>query len=306
MHRLHDVTCGFFAIFLNIFLIYVVIRCTNPSFRSYSRIVLIYAVYDVIYCIAGLICQEQVDIHDGVYYTFSFGIDYYFPEFVNSIFLSTIYLSLIIIAVTLIPTQFYYRHLLLTSTTAQNGRLILALSLSVISGSSIGLFSYFCRREAQQRGREYYLSKLSDLWKEEGYRNSFVNAIDMKDLVTQSSLVWGTTMIFCSYAIAIYYAYLSLRVIQPSNEVEIANNSRAAQLKSQFTRNLIIQSICAFSFSVLPASLVGVSTLLYLDLPISSSVSMFSLAWMPVFNATSSLLCIGPYRTYVKKILHLS
>ncbi|KAI6198922.1 hypothetical protein M3Y96_00571900 [Aphelenchoides besseyi] len=308
MRQIHDTLCGIFAFFLNIFLIFVVVRCTKPSLRSYSRMVMICAVYDVVYSFVGLICQQdqqQVDIYDGVYYTFSFGIDYYFPELVSPMLLSTIQISLIVIAVTLIPTQFYYRHLLLTSTNAQNGRLIFALCLSVISGSFVGLFGYVCRLEAQKRGREYYLNQLSARCKED-YKDAFVNAIDMRDPLTGSSLVYGTSLIIISYAVAVYYGYRSLKLVRPANESDIANNSRAVQLKSQFTRNMVIQSICAFALSVLPTSLVGVSTLMYFNSPISNSSSMFSFAYLPIFNATSSLICIGPYRDYVKKILHLS
>lgn len=108
VHRVHNLCLAFLGIVLNILLIFVVIKKTRKNFQLYARLVLFCAIYDIIYSLLEITCQHQLEIKNGYFFIFSYGIEQYLSRTAVG-FVGLIHLSLYLMNVTIIPTQFRYR-----------------------------------------------------------------------------------------------------------------------------------------------------------------------------------------------------
>ncbi|KAI6198920.1 J domain-containing protein [Aphelenchoides besseyi] len=234
-HRWHNITFAVLGILLNILLIYVANKRTKKSFRSFASLILLCAYYDVIYSIMELLCQ-----HNGVFLVSAYGIEHYSPRWVVNV-LTTTQFSLLLLAVTIIPTQFYLRYRLLCGGANHRLHLICSLTISILASLWLGILSLINRWDAHKRGVEYYERMLGDEWRDENNKTKFLDAIDLQDRYALCYYASGTIIIAGSYTLALYFGYKSIHAVQPVPIESSGGHGKTEKLKRAYTRNLIVQ-----------------------------------------------------------------
>ncbi|KAI6212765.1 hypothetical protein M3Y94_00067400 [Aphelenchoides besseyi] len=194
-----------------------------------------------------LLCQHQIEIKNGVFLVSAYGIEHHSPRWIVNI-LTTTQFSLLLLAVTIIPTQFYLRYRLLCGGANHRLHLICSLSISILASLWLGILSLINRWDAQKRGTEYYERMLGDEWRDENNKTKFLDAIDLQDRYALCYYASGTIIIAGSYSLALYFGYKSIHAVQPVPSESSGGHGKTEKLKKAFTRNLIVQAVCSYLF----------------------------------------------------------
>ncbi|KAI6237901.1 hypothetical protein M3Y95_00313400 [Aphelenchoides besseyi] len=245
-----------------------------------------------------LLCQHQIEIKNGVFLVSAYGIEHHSPRWIVNI-LTTTQFSLLLLAVTIIPTQFYLRYRLLCGGANHRLHLICSLSISILASLWLGILSLINRWDAQKRGTEYYERMLGDEWRDENNKTKFLDAIDLQDRYALCYYASGTIIIAGSYSLALYFGYKSIHAVQPVPSESSGGHGKTEKLKKAFTRNLIVQAVCSYLFSVTPTGAVAVSILFKWDISGYGVYVLSLLSFCPLLNAISALALVHPYRAFL-------
>ncbi|CAD5222864.1 unnamed protein product [Bursaphelenchus xylophilus] len=286
----------------NIALFLAIKNRTALNVRSYGNMVMVCTMEDIFYTIVLALCHQQIQIVDHKLLIISYGIENILPWWPATILSSMEYFFLIE-AVTILPAQFYYRYYLMTTTTTsqrtKNFVLFFLVFMSCLITSSIAIFAVACHVKSVRRPKSHYTDLLDPVfWDPETNQTEYAGAVDFEDWEGWLFMGWGGVLITVSYVIMMYYGHQSIKGVTLNVDTQNAS-AKVQQLRAQFTRNMIAQTINSFLMAVFPMFIVVV--LMFSGLNIRSyGVAIMSLvAWTPFTNAAMCLTIIKPYRDYV-------
>ncbi|KAI6220950.1 hypothetical protein M3Y99_01578100 [Aphelenchoides fujianensis] len=302
LHRVHDTLVGTVGLILNLLLVYVAIKRTQPNFRKFANLVLLSAAIDILYSFFQLICQHQHEVFNGQFFFMANGIERSVSEH-TSYLISTVQMTIALMSVSILPVQFYYRFLLVHRSYPPSVWLLVGLTgVSVGVSFTLGVLGTLAHIESAKRGRDYYVSQLSAVWNDDRGDSKFISAIDLKDPIALIYYGFGSQVIAVSYGLSMFFGYKSVKFVLPSG-LEISERTKA--LRKQYTRNLIVQAICGYCTSVVPTGFVALISLLHVDARGWFIWFATVISYGPLLNALIPLTIIRPYRSFVASLFGL-
>lgn len=92
---------------------------------------------------------------------------------------------------------------------------------------------------AMKRGDEHYINMLEKSIIYGDPKDTYVSSVDMRDLAAFIYIGWAGLVINVCYCVAIFYCYKSIVQVAPQSGMQLSK--KAAAMRAQFTRNLIVQ-----------------------------------------------------------------
>ncbi|KAI6180584.1 hypothetical protein M3Y98_00736200 [Aphelenchoides besseyi] len=182
--RAHDTIASSLGLFLNLLLISAAWKRTNPAFRSYGHMVLVYAINDTIYALVSLACQRVIELKNGTLFHMGFGLEVGAPMWLSQ----TVEFSNEVVcmqATAIIPTIYYFRYVLISKTRQATIRLLILLTFfSTVLSVTFGISDLLSRSAASKRGTRYYVKQLDAYWNAVNSTAAFTSANDMDDIST--------------------------------------------------------------------------------------------------------------------------
>ncbi|KAI6221691.1 hypothetical protein M3Y95_00988900 [Aphelenchoides besseyi] len=279
------------GILSNTILLTAIFCSSRQKLQAYSFMFLFPACYDFAYSVLELSIQHLVTTQNSKLFIMPHGIEQLAPS--SKYLVIFLHSFLAIHAVFILPCQFKFRYDILRDPNTTTKNLITYVAISSIVGTLCGLNSIWIVYEQQQRPSSYYMKILED--KEVEGREFFLYGADMRDLSTQI-FYCGLGLVTSNVAIglSVFYAWKSYKFVQ-GPEQTMSQHTRS--LQRDFSIGLIVQTINSFIFAISPISCVMFSMIF--DIKLVGLATMLPVSYLPVVNATLTIIVIKTYRRYV-------
>ncbi|KAI6193693.1 hypothetical protein M3Y96_01045900 [Aphelenchoides besseyi] len=290
-YLLVDFVGSVLGILSNTILLAAIFCSSRQKLQAYSFMFLFPACYDFAYSVLELSIQHLVTTHNSKLFIMPHGIEQLAPS--SKYLIIFLHSFLAIHAVFILPCQFKFRYDILRYPNTTTKNLITYVTISSIVGTLCGLNIIWIIYEQQQRPPSYYMKILED--KQVEGREFFMYGADMKDLSTKI-FYCGLGLVTSNVAIGlcIFYAWKSYKFVQVP-EQPISRHTRS--LQRNFSIGLIVQTINSLIFAISPISCVMFS--MVFDIKLVGLPTMLPVSYLPVVNATFTIIIIKNYRLYV-------
>ncbi|KAI6171793.1 hypothetical protein M3Y98_00901700 [Aphelenchoides besseyi] len=286
-----DFVGSVFGILSNIVLLTAIFRSSHQKLQAYSFMFLFPACYDIAYSILELSIQHLITVENQRLFVMPHGIEQLMPESKYIIF--GIHSFLAVNAMLILPCQYKFRYDILRDPHTSTKNLINYVGIATIVGSLCGCNCAWMAYEQQQRPSSYYMKILQE--KQVEGREFFMYGADMQDLSTKI-FYCGLGLVTSNVAIGlcIFYAWKSYKFVQVP-EQPISRHTRS--LQRNFSIGLVVQTINSFIFAISPISCLMLS--MVFGIKLVGLATMLSVSYLPVVNATFTIIIIRNYRLYV-------
>ncbi|KAI6238579.1 Seven TM Receptor [Aphelenchoides fujianensis] len=288
-HFYYELVMAVISYALNFLLLWLVIKKSPKSMKSYRTIILLSCAVDLVFITLNLICMGLVDMHDGRMFMFSGGVFEDFDHPVPVIMIG-IWLFGVNLTVVNIPMEFLFRYSVFCRATplkrwqfaALYGAFIVWITLH-----SIGFAVCFITGE---RSKEF----ASILQKNPIYDNvRFFIVGDSENLWGHLHMMDIQLLVFVSYGIVVFTFRQISKKLKESRE-HLSASTLAAQ--SQLTRIMILQALVPFFVLAMPILLAVMSTIVHANNPMIGFFLACTVAFIPVFNSCCVIVVIPSYR----------
>jgi hypothetical protein len=133
--------------------------------------------------------------------------------------------------------------------------------------------------ESKQRGDDYYRNLMNGPWFNDNARRYYMYSCDIRDVGGKLFFYGGLLLSGFWVNVSIYYSWRAWKHV---NHHQVERSERTRALQSQFTWSLVIQTINACLFAVIPISLICVAMIFRLDGEFIGMGVMSPLSWLPV------------------------
>ncbi|KAI6230254.1 hypothetical protein M3Y99_01080900 [Aphelenchoides fujianensis] len=292
------------GIVVNGLLIWIIFKVASGKLQSFSYLVLISSIFDLFFCVI-----EQLLVRKGVLYVMPHGIEAvlgewsYYTLMVPHIFSCTH-------AVLILGPQFLFRKDLITGSGATFHMLLKYTAVSSAASLFVGVSAAAGIWQAKQRGFEVYLQQMDGPWFNENAKTFFRYAADIASIPLLSNefrdigtiCFYGGALTFTTvcFWVCVYAIWRTFRFVRESSS---QLSDRTAALQRQFTISLIVQTVNAYVFAVIPVGLICFSMLLRWDFEFVGIGTMVPLSWLSFANATLTIYIVRSFRRYVLSLL---
>ncbi|KAI6196142.1 hypothetical protein M3Y94_01074100 [Aphelenchoides besseyi] len=295
LYGLIDNLGALLGIVSNSLLIWIIFRVAKGKLQSYSYLVLISSIFDLFFSVIEVITQHQLLVRHGVVFVMAHGIESqlggwaHYCCMIPHIFSCTH-------SVLILGPQFFYRMDLVTGASPNLYTLLKYTAVSSAASLFVGISAGVGIFQAKQRGFDYYLEQMDGPWFNEKAKRFLTYACDIRDIGTLC--FYGGALVFTTicFWMSVYAIWKTFSFVRDSSS---QLSDRTAALQRQFTIrnvNLIVQTINAFVFAVIPVSQICISMLLRLDLEFVGIGTMVPLSYLSVSNALLTIYIVKAYR----------
>uniref|UniRef100_A0A914DT59 Uncharacterized protein n=1 Tax=Acrobeloides nanus TaxID=290746 RepID=A0A914DT59_9BILA len=198
------------------------------------------------------------------------------------------------LAILSLPVPFFYRFLLVCREhLLSNLEFLLAYSISTVFAIGFTILCGFCWYPSVSHPEKFVFVVNNDYWRnDDGSLPSFI-AANVMDLVTIVMLLLAGIFVSLVYVLIIYF---NGKIWKKLKHLQDEMTSCNQKLQRQFSYTLLIQIIAPLILAFAPVMFVVI--FLFLRIPATGFGLIFNMAtgWLPVVNATSTILLVGPYR----------
>ncbi|KAI6184969.1 hypothetical protein M3Y97_00653900 [Aphelenchoides bicaudatus] len=205
----------------------------------------------------------------------------------------------------ILGAQFKYRHDLITKTNTTWRALIKVIMFTVPCGLYSGVTLAYAIYQSRKRGDDYYKKLMDGPWFNTNAKKYFMYAVDIRDLGGQL-LFYGSLLISIFwFGFCFYYSWKAYKHVHKNEDKIHHVSDRTKELQRQYHWSLVIQTLNAILFAVIPVSIICVSVSLYLKSEFLGIGGMSPLNWLPAANGIATIYIVKPYRAYVLGLFHI-
>ncbi|KAI6229986.1 hypothetical protein M3Y99_01106900 [Aphelenchoides fujianensis] len=288
IHWLNDFVACVCGIFLNLLLIWAIRMTANRNNRQYGHLVLVGALFDVLFSIVELITLHQLSIKDGKMFIMSRGPEFFLRPHVGNPFMAL----------------YSFRYEIITNSDVSVRVLLRNVGITSLLAGVMAFIGWFGTLQAEgRRGRAFYEQQVDDWWKDGDGSSHFVYAMDYRDPFTLAFFFVSLLITNVCFGASLFYAYKAWRFVHDHQTAE--RSARTVRMERQFTRSLVAQTICALVFAGLPISVMCTAMQFNLSIRIAGLWTMSWISWLAAANALLAIVIIEKFRTFVIKTLRL-
>ncbi|KAI6184839.1 hypothetical protein M3Y97_00639300 [Aphelenchoides bicaudatus] len=293
------------GIITNALLLFTIFKVSSGKLQSFSYLILASSVFDVFFCVIEVLTQHQLLVRRGVVFIMPHGIETILPPFSYYLFM-TPHIFSCTHAVFILGPQYVFRYNLVTGNDATFLRLLKYVGVSSAAALFVGLSASVGIYQAKMRGDEFYLKQMDGPWFNSRAKEFFRYACDIRDIGTICFYGGAFVLTTVCFWVCAYYIWKTYRFMAESSA---KLSERTKDLQRQFTWSLIVQTVNAIIFSIIPVSLICVSMLFRLDAEFVGMGdkyilgTMVPLSWLSTANALLTLYIVKAYRRYVVSLI---
>ncbi|KAI1697786.1 serpentine type 7TM GPCR chemoreceptor str domain-containing protein [Ditylenchus destructor] len=284
----------------NVILVALILSEKNEVLKSYSRILLLNCVVDVIYTLACATNVLQFEIYNGYFMFINNG---FFKDAPMSLlyFLGWFWSWACGLAIYAIPFMFYYRYnLICKGETLTMQKFFLALLMPIIAptfDAFVLTSSFWGMRDRRELFCQEFLNHPVWVMPNEGIPSNCLLSGDRTD-------IW--LLLFCIgvcfkgtsvYGTTIWFGMNIHRAMKESNKKA---SRKTIKMQSQLTRILVIQATLPLLTAVMPCMVMLALIVFKINVRGAGLCISGMLSWIPVVNPLSSIFLVSNYR---KKLL---
>ncbi|KAI6193516.1 hypothetical protein M3Y96_01025900 [Aphelenchoides besseyi] len=303
LHTVFQVNClcaSFFGFALNLLLLFLISYKTPSAMRSYARIMRIHVITDLLYDFAILFTGVHPVPIGGKVYLITQGF-YTHTDISVTRYICTWYFWEILIAIALLPIDFFYRFKSVCHNTELQSRTIY---IQVF-------FAYFITWLHAFPNSFNYL--------EIGPRTEtaeFTSELQRFELFNTTDGVpsYGVTVLGGTKALSNFIfilllnafaytviTYTSIRIFYAlKHNANKIQNSKAAELQRQVTRILALQASVPLLIICVPTIGIVFLALAHIDVPRAGAIYVSILSWLSAVKPAATIAVVPRYRNYVK------
>uniref|UniRef100_A0A1I7RQF6 G_PROTEIN_RECEP_F1_2 domain-containing protein n=1 Tax=Bursaphelenchus xylophilus TaxID=6326 RepID=A0A1I7RQF6_BURXY len=273
------------GVLVNLLVLFVIYKTTTSSTSAYGRMLMATATYDALFSACEFVEQHQVILKNGIMFVIPKGVEKCLDHGLYPLFFFP-HLFLCTMGCFILPAQYYYRYMLITSPNKVTGytlvRSLIVAALAACACATAGTIGLY---HSRQLPPEYYMEQVDPAWLTEG-NSTYMYAVDTAD--EASSLYFHFAGVFSNifFTASLYYIY---KIVRFMNSTSTTSSKRTRKMQQQFTRVIIIQGIDTFLFAFIPLSVVCMGVLFHGDWPVLGMLVMMPLCWLPFVNGMFSL-----------------
>ncbi|KAI1697356.1 serpentine type 7TM GPCR chemoreceptor str domain-containing protein [Ditylenchus destructor] len=283
------------SLIANLILLALIVSEKNEVLKSYSRILLLNCVIDVIYTLACSSLAYQFEIYNG---HFIFVNNGFFKDAPMSVqyFLGWFYVWTCGLAVYAIPFMFYYRYTLVCKGVVLTmQKFFLALLVPIIVGSFDAFMltsSHWRMRDKQEQLCQELLNH--PLWMTpDGLPKNCLISGERSDpalvLFCIGVCFKGTSV----YVTTIWFGVNIHRAMKESNKYA---SRKTIKMQTQLNRILKLQAVLPLFTAVLPLCVMLVLIIFKINILGAGLAISAMLSWIPVVNPLSTIFLVSNYR----------
>ncbi|KAI6220022.1 hypothetical protein M3Y99_01631100 [Aphelenchoides fujianensis] len=189
-----------------------------------------------------------------------------------------------------------FRHDVLTNNSTSIRDLLKVLGLTSACGLFTGLSLVLAIHQTKERGDEFYIHQLDPNWREHPDLRYYMHAVDIRDAGGMGFFYGGLLFAVLWVTVAAWYTWKAFRFV---NTTAVRTSERTAALQRQFTLSLIVQTVNACIFAVVPVTLICVAMLFRLEGDFVGTCTLLPLSWLPFVNAALTIYVVKAYRSFV-------
>ncbi|CAD5219071.1 unnamed protein product [Bursaphelenchus xylophilus] len=271
---------------------YLVIFRTTGDLRRYKPIFLICSITDITFYMVNTFVQIKAKLKDGVFMVRLEGIAQDYSRNVQ-LFSVAGFVFALFLAITVLPSQYYYRYYILKYGQAlPKVKTVALFSISYMVAIPFGVLAFFAYGYSACRAGFNY----GQLWFPE-VPLPVVFYADTRSPIMMMYFGVGGSIITAAYLVLLYIGYKTLIHFKSG-----VYSNRAKSMQKQLTMFLITQSVIPIFVSSGPNVFLVVCCFLRLDPGILTTFVVDLMGLLPICNPVLSIFVIKPYRRTIQGV----
>ncbi|KAI6196305.1 hypothetical protein M3Y94_01093300 [Aphelenchoides besseyi] len=279
-------------------LILAAFKTAGRKLPSYSYLFIGVGIFDGFFAFTEFATQHQLIVKSGIMYVLPRGLEQRLSPSLYPIF-ALPHGFVTMHGLFIFGALYKFRHDILTRSEASLSHLLSVLALTIASGMFTGISLVVAIYQTKERGDEFYISQLNENWRQDNDLKYFMYAVDIRDIGAMGFFYGGLVFAFIWVTVAAFYTYKAWKFV---NATTAQPSKRTIALQRQFTLSLIVQTVNAFLFAVIPVALICFSIIFRLDGDFIGTCTLLPLSWLPFVNSALTIFVVKAYRVYVTSL----
>ncbi|CAD5222030.1 unnamed protein product [Bursaphelenchus xylophilus] len=301
IYQYSDLIASILGLVLNVVLLIGLFKTNKNGFHAYSYLLLVPCANDIFFSTYQLLVQHLIKVDGGIIYIFPLGFEKYVPQKYLCI---TAFLHLFSITNTFTtqPAIYHYRYVIVSKIGSGPTVSVLVrnLIISVIAALAVGMAFGASIHQTIYWGRDYYIQKLSPLWFDENGQTAFMYAANWADKSTKAYFVIVIIVFSAANMLSMYFIWISVKSVHAETS---SVSETTKQLRAQFTKTLISQTIVLTFFALIPCTIYMMALMFQTGGEFLGIIVLGPVSWFSCLNGLLPMYFVRAIRVFVLGLL---